>query len=175
VENEKLLSLFEAARWSPSSRNEQPWRFVLGLKHRGDSYGRLFESLTEANKSWAHQAPVLVAVVAKLTFERDGSYNRSALLDVGGAIANLTVQAVSVGLQVHQMAGFDRESVRKTCGIPDGFDPVVMLAIGYADEAHLLPFHQRRRFPLSSFVFEGSWGRRAGFLTDGDGHAAFHD
>jgi len=159
VEPEKLVSILEAARWSPSSRNEQPWRFIVGRKERPASYERLYDSLSARNKLWAHQAPVLIAVVAKMFHDRDGSPNRSALGDVGGAIANLTVQAVALGLQVHQMAGFDAERLRASCNIPEGFEPVVVLAVGYADESALLPNEQRIRHPLSVLVFEERWGK----------------
>lgn len=84
VEPEKLRSLLEATRCSPSSRNEQPWRFIVGLKERQNGYLRLFNSQTDANKQWAHQAPVLMAVDTKMFFDRDGKPNASALLDVGG-------------------------------------------------------------------------------------------
>ncbi|HXG01475.1 MAG TPA: nitroreductase family protein [Bacteroidota bacterium] len=175
VENEKLLSLFEAARWSPSSRNEQPWRFIIGVRERGEAYQRLFDCLTEANKAWAGQAPVLVAAVAKMFFDRDGQNNRTALLDVGGAIANLTVQAVAMGLQVHQMAGFDKHKLKKVCEIPDGYEPAVMLAIGYPDEAQLLAFYQRNRHPMPGFVFEGRWGIKPDFIKGGEAYASLYD
>lgn len=175
VEPEKLRQLLEAARWSPSSRNEQPWRFIVGIKEQADGYERLLKSLTDANQQWAQQAPVLIAVVAKLIFERDGKPNGSALLDVGGAIANLTVQAIALGLQVHQMAGFDRQKLKEACAIPDGFEPAVVLAVGYADDAQVLPQDRRKRLPLHALAFEGTWGRLLHLISDGGHDASFHD
>lgn len=153
-----LVSLFEAARWSPSSRNEQPWRFIVATKEHADDYHRLFEVLNERNKAWAHTAPVLVAVVAKTFFDPDGLPNRASFFDVGGAVALLTIQAVSLGLQVHPIGGFDNGRLKTVCGIPDGYEPIVMLAIGYPDEQTLLN-EERVRNQLSSFVFQGMRGR----------------
>ncbi|MER3523806.1 MAG: nitroreductase [Ignavibacteria bacterium] len=154
LEPEILSSLFEATRWSPSSRNEQPWRFIVASKEPANDYDRLFDVLNEANKAWAHTAPVFAAVVAKMTFDRDGRPNRAALFDVGGAVAALTAQAVSLGLQVHPMGGFDSARLKAVCRIPDGYEPIVMLAIGYPDEKALLK-EGRVRNQVSSFVFQG--------------------
>lgn len=161
VEQEKLHSILEAARWAPSSRNEQPWRFILATKENPAEYERVFSTLNEKNREWAKQASVLLVAIAHQFIERTGSPNTHAMHDVGGAIAHLTTQAVSLGLQVHQMGGFDSEKLRKLYQIPEGFDPVTVNAIGYGDEETFLQ-HVRTRKELNSLVYEGEWGTPAG-------------
>lgn len=160
VEQEKLHSILNAARWAPSSRNEQPWRFILATKENPDEYERLLSTLNEKNREWAKQAPVLLVALAHQFVERTGSPNTHAMYDVGGAIAHLTTQAVSLGLQVHQMGGFDVDKLRRLFQIPESFDPVTVNAIGYGDEEDFLQ-HERTRKELKSLVFEGEWGRPA--------------
>jgi len=164
VEADKLRSLFEAARWAPSCFNAQPWRFLLATKKSPLAYHRLFDCLDEGNKKWAHRAPVLVLSVAKLTFE-DDSLNRHAWHDVGLAVENLVIQAIALDLIVNQMAGFDTVKARTDMGIPDGHDPVAMIAIGYAGDPATLPESlrqkeaaSRKRKPLAESVFTVNWG-----------------
>src|SRR5271163_1129920 len=118
VEPETLASLMEAARWAPSSMNEQPWSFIVATKANESEFDRLLGCLLEFNVQWAQHAPVLLLSVAKLTFESTGEFNRHAFHDVGQAIANLTFQATVSGLIVHQMAGFDVEKARREFSIP---------------------------------------------------------
>ncbi len=164
VEPEKLRSLCEAARWAPSSNNAQPWRFLAATKEHKADWDRLFNCLVEGNKKWAHRAPVLMLSVAKLSFD-DGSTNRHALHDTGLAAENLVLQAVALGLVAHQMAGFDVGKARKDCGVPDGHEPVAMIAIGYPGDPALLPGYlrereqkARERRPIGDFVFSAQWG-----------------
>ena len=112
VEPEILRSLFEAARWAPSSNNEQPWHFIVGTKAEVTAYDRLFQCLKEGNKKWAFRAPVLMLSVARLNFEDEGTPNRHALHDTGMAAFSLTMQATALGLIVHQMAGFEIDKAR---------------------------------------------------------------
>jgi nitroreductase len=167
VESDQLASLFEAARWAPSSNNEQPWRFIVGRKGASPVYDRLFACLKEGNQKWAHRAPVLMLSVAKLTFD-DGSPNRHAYHDVGLAAENLVLQATALGLASHQMAGYHVEKVRSEFGIPADFDPVAMIAIGYPGDPVVLDdrlrqreMNPRERSPLAEFVYAEQWGRAA--------------
>ncbi|HET6676617.1 MAG TPA: nitroreductase family protein [Nitrospiraceae bacterium] len=169
VEPEKVLSLFEAARWAPSSNNEQPWSFVIATKDE-PGYRLLFACLKEGNKKWAFRAPVLALSVARLHFEDDGTPNRHAVHDTGMAVFSLVVQATALGLIIHQMAGYDVEKARQELKIPAGHDPVAMIAVGYPGDSNQLPDYlrerelkARERKPMSEFVFEGVWGRK----TDG--------
>jgi nitroreductase len=168
VEPEILASLMEAARWSPSSMNEQPWSFIVATKAHKSDFDRLLGCLVEFNVQWARHAPVLLLSVAKLTFESTGALNRHAFHDVGQAIANLTFQATASGLVVHQMAGFDVEKARCELSIPQNFEPVAVAAIGYPGNSEELPeklrgrdASPRKRKTLTNFVFEGGWGHPA--------------
>jgi nitroreductase len=165
VEREKLQSLFEAARWAASSFNEQPWSFIVTTKEKPEQHAALVGCLTEKNQQWAQRAPVLMVSVAKLNFEKNGKPNRHAFHDVGMAVANMIVQATAVGLYVHQMAGFSVERVREIYGVPEGFEPVAAIAVGYPDDPDVLPvtFREqevgpRQRKPIDRFVFEAKWG-----------------
>ncbi len=166
VETEKLLSLFEAARWAPSSDNEQPWRFLLATRDQPSDYERLFDCLSEGNRKWVFRAPVLMLSVAGLNFEDDGKPNRHAFHDTGLAAENLVLQATALGLMAHQMAGFDLEKARAVCEIPAGFEPVAMIAVGYPGDPSVLPgylrereLRPRERKPVAEFVFSSQWGR----------------
>jgi nitroreductase len=165
IEPEKLRSLFEAARWAPSSYNAQPWYFIVGTKENPENYNRVLESLIEFNQGWAKQAPVLALSVAKLKFD-DGKANRHAFHDVGQAAANLSLQAEALGLSVHQMAGIEAEKARKLFNIPADYEAVAGIALGYAGDPAWLPeelrkreLAPRQRKPLDSFVFTGQWGK----------------
>src|SRR2546421_746605 len=165
VETEKLKSLFEAVRWAPSSFNEQPWSFIVATKQKQEEHARLLSCLVEKNQQWARLAPVLMVSIAKLNFEKTGKPNRHAFHDVGLAMGSLLVEATALGLVVHQMAGFSVDKVREVYQVPEGFEPVAAIAIGYPAEPEVLPetFREqetgpRKRRPISSFVFEGKWG-----------------
>ena len=172
VEPEKLQSLFEAARWAASSFNEQPWNFIVATKQKPEEHARLLSCLVEGNQRWAGAAPVLMASVAKLNFDKTGKPNRHAFHDVGQAVESMIVQATALGLFVHQMAGFSPEKVRETFGVPEGFEPVAAIAIGYGLAKDDLPeaFREfdlgvRSRKPAGSFVFEDHWGEVSPIIT----------
>jgi nitroreductase len=171
VEPEKLLSLWEAARWAASTANQQPWYFIVATKQDAAEYARLLSCLRENNQQWASQAPVLMVSVAKLAFDANGQPNRHAFHDVGLAVANLIVQATAFGLGVHQMAGFSPERVRELYGVPDDFEPVAGIVLGYPGDPTILPDELRQRElaprvrrPLESFVFERAWGQTASLV-----------
>lgn len=166
VEPEKLGSLLEAAKWAASSYNEQPWSFILATKDNPAEFERLLSCLAEGNQVWAKNAPVLMISVARLHFEKNGKENRHAFHDVGQAVSNLALQATAMGLYVHQMAGFDVPKARELYGIPEGYEAVAAIALGYGAEVETLPenLQQRElaprvRKPLESFTFTGSWGQ----------------
>jgi len=172
VERDKLQSLFEAARWAASSFNEQPWSFIVATKEKPKEFAALLSCLAEKNQQWAQLAPVLMVSIAKLNFERNGKPNRHAFHDVGMAVGNLLLQATVFGLYVHQMAGFSVDKVRETYGVPEGFEPVAAIAVGYPDDPNVLPepFRQqeiapRQRKPIDSFVFEAKWGETSPIVS----------
>ena len=145
VESDTLRSLFEAARWAPSSNNEQPWHFIVGTRDEPAGYDRLFSCLKEGNKKWAFRAPVLILSVARLNFEDEGTPNRHAWHDTGMAALSLSLQATALGLIAHQMAGFDVDKARADLGIPAGFEPVAMIAVGYPGDPAILDERLRQR------------------------------
>lgn len=164
VEPETLKSLFEAARWAPSSANEQPWSFIVATKDDPEEHDRMLSCLVEGNQVWARHAPaLLVAVASKL--DRDNEPNPHAWYDVGQAVADLSVQATALGLFVHQMAGILPDKIREMYGIPDSHEPVTGIALGYPGTPDQLPdklrqreWATRTRKPIGSFVFSGRWG-----------------
>ena len=163
-----LRSLFEAARWAASSNNGQPWHFIVASRKEPEAFQRVLSCFVEFNAGWAKNAPVVGISVARLNFESNGSPNRHAYHDVGQAMANLAIEAVANGLQLHQMAGIDVDKAREILAIPEGYDPVAGFALGYPGEAHHLPDHlrereiaQRDRKPADSFVFDGKWGQKS--------------
>ena len=165
VEADTLRMLFEAARWAPSSNNEQPWRFIVATKDHATEWNRLFDCLVEGNQTWAFQAPVLMLSIASLNFEDDGKPNRHAFHDTGLAVENLVLQATAGGLVAHQMAGFDVEKARADLRIPAGHEPVAMIAIGYPGNPNVLPerlrereLRPRSRRPIGEWTFWGQWG-----------------
>ncbi|BAZ33533.1 nitroreductase (plasmid) [Cylindrospermum sp. NIES-4074] len=170
VEQDKLLSLLEAARWAPSSYNYQPWSFIVATKENSTEYDRLLSTLVEFNQGWAKNAPVLIIAVAQ-TLTDDGKTNRHAFHDVGLAIENLVFQATALGLYVHQIAGFNVDIARKEYQIPDGYEPATALTVGYIGDPQNLndglrerELAPRVRKSLKEFVFTGKWGETSSLL-----------
>ncbi len=163
VEQEKIDILFEAARWAPSSFNEQPWRYLYATRDDGDDRIRLESLLVQGNK-WAKEAYILMISYTKETFAQNGKENAHALHDLGCATGFIALQLPSLGLIGHQMAGFLRDASNKILGVPVGFIPGSMMAIGYPADLALLPEEllarqnaPRERMPRREFVFRGKW------------------
>jgi nitroreductase len=156
-----IRSLFEAARWAPSSFNEQPWSFLVAGHDDAEEFSRLLSCLVEPNQVWAQRAGLLILSVARATFTRTGKPNRSATHDVGLAAASLTFEATSRGLFVHQMAGILIDRARELYAIPAGFDAHTAIAVGHlGQQAELAP---RTRKAQAEFVFRGRFGDAASF------------
>jgi nitroreductase len=167
-----LRSLFEAARWAPSSSNEQPWAYIVATREDKENFEKMLSVLVEFNANWAKNAPVLALSIAKLVFEKNNAANRNAQYDTGAATAFLSVEATSRGLAVHQMAGFDPDKARKVFEIPAGWDAIAAIAIGYPGDPESLPqplrdreLAPRARKPLSKFVMTGRWGHTSPFVS----------
>lgn len=164
VEKEKLQSLFEAARWAPSSMNEQPWRFIVGQK--GDeTWEKIYNSLVEFNKTWTIHTPVLVVNLGKKTFAYNGRENITYQYDTGQAVAFMAIEAVNLGLVTHQMGGFYAEKLIDSLAIPEDFKPISIAAIGYqgdpeklSEDLYKSEFRKRERHNLNAQVFGGKFG-----------------
>ncbi len=170
VPHEVLRSLFEAARWAPSSSNEQPWAYIVATKDDPENFDKSLGVLVEFNANWAKKAPVLVIAVAQLAFAKNNAPNRNAQYDVGAASLQLSIEATARGLVVHQMAGFDPETAKEAYDIPQGWEPIAAMAIGYPGDASSLPepLQSREKAPRSrkrirEFVMSGQWGHTAEF------------
>jgi len=167
-----LRSIFEAARWAPSSFNEQPWAFIVSTKDDKENFEKMLSILVDFNVQWAKSAPILALAVAKLAFANNNAPNRNAQYDTGAATALLSVEATARGLAVHQMAGFDAERARQAFGIPKGWEPIAALAIGYPGDPASLPaplkdreMAPRTRKPIAEFVMADQWGHTAPFAA----------
>ncbi len=168
VTPETLRTLLEAARWSASSSNEQPWRFIVARREEPEEFARLLSVLVERNQLWAKSAPVLLLTVAKRTFTTSGKPNRFHLHDTGAATAAIAIQAASMGLQIHGMGGFSADKARETFAIPEDFEPGAAIALGYPGPAESLPADfqagetaKRARKPFAEIVFAKKWGTPA--------------
>lgn len=177
VPDATLRTVFEAARWAPSSANNQPWRFVVArAAAEPEAHAALVACLNAGNRRWAFRAPVLVFACAKRTVERPDRPprdNAHAWYDLGQSVAHLSVQATAEGLFVHQMAGFDAAAARAACAVPDGFDVVTAVAIGYFGDVDDLPEDlqvreraSRVRRVAGESVWQGRWDVSATWTWD---------
>jgi len=167
VDDTVLGALFEAARWAPSCFNVQPWRFIIATSSHEPTYKQALSCLTEWNRNWACNAPLLLFVIAKTTYE-DGSHNRHAYYDCGQAMTSLVTQATTLGLFVHQIGGILIEQVRETYNIPSEYDPICGAALGYIGPSSSLSEKLRKkesepraRLDLSDLAYVGTWGNSA--------------
>jgi nitroreductase len=162
-----LTKVFEAARWSASSYNEQPWRFLVG-RRGSETYKKIFSTLGGFNRDWAGAAPVLILGAGSVTFSHNGAPNAYALYDLGAAAAGLSLQASALGIRTHSMAGFDHAAARQIFHIPDDYHLGAVIALGYQGEPSALTQENliaqeiapRTRKPLNEFVLE-EWGTPA--------------
>jgi nitroreductase len=171
VADDDLRSLFEAARWAPSSYNEQPWRYIVARRQDEAAFERLLSCLVEGNQVWARTAPVLALGCVSLDFARNGKPNKAALHDLGLAAGNLLLEATARGLYVHQMIGILPDRARELYAIPERCEAVTGLAIGHLGDPSTLPdFYRARdlaprsRRPLGELVFGARWGETSGLV-----------
>lgn len=160
ITDETLMTLFEAARWAPSSFNNQPWRFLYA-KRDTPSWDLFYNLLSEENKVWAKNAAVLVVIISRKNFEYNEKPSITHQFDAGAAWENLALEASIRGIVAHGMQGFDYEKTRMELKIPSVFDVMAMIAIGIrGPPENLPPSLQEREFPndrkeLSEIVMEG--------------------
>ncbi len=165
LDEDTIMSLFEAARWAPSSFNNQPWRFIYA-KRNTKYWDKLFVLLAEPNKVWAKDAALLVVVISNKNFEYNGKFSITHQYDAGAAWENLALEASTRGLVAHGMQGFDYEKTRENLEIPEDFDVMAMIAIGKRGPKENLPPNLQEkenptdRKPLNEIVMEGSFRRK---------------
>jgi nitroreductase len=157
IEPEKVRAIFEAGRWSASSGNEQPWRFIIATRDNPLEFARLLGVLVEKNQAWAKNAGLLGITAAKRTLTYNGAPNRFNMHDTGMALKSIMLESTSLGLQAHGMAGFDADRARTEFAIPDDFEVGAAFAVGYV-EGSFDPPAGRTRHPLEAQVFTGTWG-----------------
>jgi len=164
IPEDVLMTIFEAARWAPSSYNSQPWRFIYGLKGT-PAFEKILGLLVPANQGWAKNAAVLVVIASKTTMSPRGTEmpSHSHSFDAGAAWQNLALQASLLGWPSHGMTGFDIPRAATELGVPEGYRVEAALAIGKQGDKSILPEQVQAmeapnaRNPLSSFVFEGAF------------------
>lgn len=164
IPKEELMQLFEAARWAPSSYNNQPWRFIYALRNTPD-WQTFLELLTPQNQIWAQQGAALVVIISVNNFTYNGKLSRTHSFDTGAAWFSLALQGHSMGLVVHGLEGFDYAAAECLLHIPDQHTVEAMCVIGKPGKIAELPTELQKieepsdRNPLSSTVFEGKWPR----------------
>jgi nitroreductase len=137
ISNEELMSLFEAARWSPSSYNSQPWRFVYARKGE-NAFNQIFDCLIDFNQSWCKNADILIVTVTKLNFEHNNKPSSTASFDCGAAWMSLALEANKKGIVTHAMAGFDHEKLAEVFKIPHSFKIEAVIAVGKKGSIEIL-------------------------------------
>jgi nitroreductase len=171
ITNEELMGLFEAARWAPSSYNNQPWRFIYA-KRNSEHWDKLFNLLIEFNQSWCKNAAALILVLSKKDFEHNGKLSRTHSFDTGSASQNLALQGSISGLVVHGMEGFDYDKAKEVLQIPDNHEIHAMVAVGKLGGKEKLPVDlQEKEIPsdrkkISEFIFEGKFKNKIGEMIN---------
>lgn len=163
---EDIGTILEAGRWSASCNNEQPWRFLVGIKNKNEFYQKIFDVLAEGNQVWTKLAPVLILLYAKKTFSRNEKPNNWAEYDTGQAAAHMSIQAMDLNIYVHQMAGFDPDAASKLIRSEEDLVPMAAMALGYLGNPEQLPdglkkaeLSIRKRKNLDEIVLDGSFAR----------------
>ena len=171
IKRRTLLGILEAARWAASSSNLQPWRFIVARREDESEFARLLSVLREGNIGWAQHAAVLMVACSR-KFRKENVLNRHAGHDLGLAVGQMVLQALSQGIHVHQMGGFFPDKARAVYDIPEDFEPYTCIAFGYrgVELGHLAEAQRgrdaspRERQPLAEMVFSGGWAQAADFI-----------
>ena len=166
VSREQLAALLEAARWAPSCNGDEPWRYLVWDRSRDEQgWQKAFECLSDNNRKWCKNVPVLMLSCAGSIYAHSGKPNRFGQHDTGMADLSIALQAVTLGLVAHQMGGYDAQKARETFAIPEDYTPMAMIAVGYQaspdvldEETKKKELKPRSRKPLTAHFFEGAWG-----------------
>jgi nitroreductase len=166
VSHEQLAALLEAARWAPSCNGDEPWRYLIWDRARdAEGWQKAFDCLSEGNRKWVKNVPLLLLSCAGSIFAHNAKPNRWGQHDTGAASVCLALQGAALGLAVHQMGGFDLARARAAFGIPEEYTPMAMIAVGYQASPEVLDeetkqkeLKPRSRQPLATHFYEGAWG-----------------
>lgn len=148
-----LQTLFEAAGKAASAFNEQPWRFVYALKQDTEAFKAIHECLVEGNQGWTADVAALVITVVSKNYTKNGNENTVAQHDLGLAVGNLTVQASAMGIHLHQMAGIIPQNAIDKLNIPEGYQPLTAIALGYYEGESGV----KERKAIDEIAFKGTW------------------
>jgi nitroreductase len=168
VSREQLKVLLEAGRWAPSCNGDEPWRYLIWDRGRDpEGWQKAFDCLSDNNKKWVKNVPLLMLSCAGSIFQATGKPNRWTQHDTGAASVSMALQAVALGLIVHQMGGWDVDKARAAFDIPADYTPMAMIAVGYQAEPDTIDDPEvkkkelapRARKPLAERFFEGGWGK----------------
>jgi len=144
ISDNDLFTIFESARWAPSSYNNQPWRFIYA-KRDSKEFNKFLSLLIEFNQKWASKAACLVVIISKNTFDKNQKPSKTHSFDTGAAWENMALQGTSMGFVIHGMEGFDYEMAKKELKIPEGYTVEAMAAIGVRGQIESLPEEMRER------------------------------
>ena len=167
LSQEEILTLFEAARWAPSTYNEQEWRFLYALRDT-PNWPVFMDILVEANRTWCANAGMLCVITARKVFQRNRKPNPVHVFDAGLAFENLALQGSAMGLVVHGMSGFDYEKARTALAVPEDYAVCAMFAAGHPGDPKDLPAPLRereepsQRKPVHEIIREGPFAFDAG-------------
>ncbi len=172
VEKEKLVALFEAARWAASGGNVQPWRFILGIRP-DETWTKIFNALNPGNQAWNEKIPVLIVALGERYSGQDQTDSPSFQYDTGQAVANLCIEVIHQGLFAHQMGGFSISRIHESFHVPENHLAITTIAVGYIGDPEFLPeklkireLQDRVRRPLSETVFSGTFGKSSGLINN---------
>jgi nitroreductase len=169
LDEEVITTLFEAARRAPSAFNEQPWRFILADRSNKEEFDSMLDVLFEKNREWAKNASLLVIVLSKKILSKNNQLNKHYMYDTASAVANLTFQANSLDLYVHQMGGFDKLKTIEKYLVPDEYEPVVVLAVGRKETSDVRGNEMQielNRIPLYDILFENKFANPHSILLN---------
>lgn len=167
VTRKQLVTVLEAGRWAPSCNGDEPWRYLVWDRTRDpEGWQKAYDCLSDSNKKWVKNVPLLMLSCAGSIFGATGKPNRWTQHDTGAASVSMALQAVALGLIIHQMGGYDAEKARAAFAIPAEYTPMAMIALGYQAEPDILDeetkakeLRPRARKPVTERFFEGGWGK----------------
>lgn len=160
VTKEHVSALIEAAKWAPSSHNEQPWNFIFCDKFSNpEAYLKALSSLKGGQQEWVQNAPLLVVVIASTKDSYKGNHNEWADYDTGAAAISMALQASEMGLMAHQVGGFDQEIIKESFQLPEDHQPRTIMVLGFEPEEGDPTAKTRTRKPVNENFFSGEWGK----------------